>query len=307
MSKNKREIINLSNVATLVIPNKVGEQIRFLHEQVGNTEWSGFLLTHITGSLADIDNIKVLVNDIFLCDIGDPHRTEYTPADHIEDCFVQFPQYDYFEGKNKWDGDKKLKGLKMAQVHTHHNMGSFFSQTDLDDLNTNAGYHGLYISLIVTMDGRYKAKGAFIAKMKETCVITPNDFKSVNFKIQDEVEKLITFDFDIEFETEGWFIDRYDAVKVFKKAQAKKIEEERKNRPVPAVIKDYVSMNSYKKTKNFAPTMPLHHTTLKDAGVKHHFYPGYGNVYTDERGVSYDDSGLVIPEAEVQMLSDSGM
>lgn len=84
MSEQKKSTIQsrlprleLSNKPTLVITEKLKRQIDYLHNKVGNKEWSGELITREEGDITQLQDWKVIAEDIFLADIGSGAFTGY--------------------------------------------------------------------------------------------------------------------------------------------------------------------------------------------------------------------------------------
>lgn len=193
--------LKLKTNPILEISNNIEKKINTLHSMY-NVEWSGMLICEISGSLKDensLSKLKVKAKDLFLCDIGSQSFTSYKLTDHIDDFEKTYPALS-LSGPNKdpelwWDGKDKTYGLQIGQIHTHHSMDSFFSQTDLDELFTNTENYQFYISLIVNKDRSYKAKGAVVVvnEIIEQC----SSAFGLQIKKVRQVEQVLHFDFDI--------------------------------------------------------------------------------------------------------------
>lgn len=96
------------------------------------------------------ENFKVIAKGLFLLDIGSQSYTEYDPAD---------PELIKYLMANP-----EVLALKKGHIHSHNNMGVFFSGTDNDELADNSGFHNFYVSLIVNNRNEMCAKIAFKAK-----------------------------------------------------------------------------------------------------------------------------------------------
>ena len=297
----RRPITHLGNMATIRIPAKVSEQIRFLHDQVGHVEWSGMLMMKVQGGLDDIDSLVVDVAGIFPCNIGTVGGTEYSMSDHMDDAFEQFPEWDFIGG-DRWDGKTAFSGTKVGQIHTHHSLtgGAYFSSVDDGDLDANVSSHGMYVSLIVAMDGSYVCKGAVLAEAKVASDLDLSDYDTKLEFSPTVAEHLVTFDFNIEYDTEDWLENRLWALK-----DAKVLEDAaRANSKTLGTITNW---SKYKKpgTPEFVP-MTHQLKTLETAGFNYEFHAGYGNIYTDTFGVHWNDLGEVVSDEEftdIQMLN----
>ncbi len=103
--------------------------------RVYRDEWSGVLFYKVLETFHDSKlPSKVLCTEMFLEDIGNPVYTE----------FVNSPEFFEFM-MDRPDLMEQSSGL----IHSHNNMGVFFSGTDSDELYSNSVNHNHYLSLIV--------------------------------------------------------------------------------------------------------------------------------------------------------------
>lgn len=121
----------------------------FLCQKVWTEEWSGMLFYTTEGQFGDED-FSVTARGLFLLDIGTATYTEYDPADPEVIKFLM--------------ANPSVLAMKKGHIHSHNNMGVFFSSTDNDELADNCGFHNFYLSLIVNNKNEMCAKIAFKAK-----------------------------------------------------------------------------------------------------------------------------------------------
>ena|SRR6218665_1236785 len=187
---HSRTVRELQAKATLMISKEVMMQIHYLHHRVDrNTEWSGVLIYEtISGNINDPKNWVIGVKEIIPMDVGSSGYTEYeiNPDDEYS--------------SDKWM-DALEQGKKMGHIHTHHNMGTFFSGTDMSELHDNAPKHNYYLSLIVdykdhdawmakvAICGEIERSGKIITKMTTKTTWTA-DATDVDEDIVDEVEEV---------------------------------------------------------------------------------------------------------------------
>lgn len=133
------------------VSQKLQDQIHFLCKEVWNDEWSGMLFYETEGEFGQ-DNFKIVANELFPLDIGTQTYTEYQTSD---------PELIKFLMANP-----EARGMKKGHIHSHNNMGVFFSNTDNEELGDNCGFHNFYLSLIVNNKNDMCAKIAFKAKIK---------------------------------------------------------------------------------------------------------------------------------------------
>ena len=116
----------------------------------------------------------------------------------------QFPQL--MEDQGKW---------KMGHIHSHHNMSTFFSGTDTDELHENAVNYLYYLSLIVNFSGKYSAKIAVHTKEEDRYLVHKNETGDPVKTLIPGVERLMLIDCDIakgNADVPQWFSDQYDEI-----------------------------------------------------------------------------------------------
>jgi len=211
------ERLALSNKPRVIVTQKLKNQIDWLHEKCGATEWSGELITSEINTINDLDNWTIKCEDIFLVDIGSSAYTSYEvdkggfkSADIID-------LYDSYPGL--------LDGTQKAQhIHTHHSMQSFFSGTDWSQLEDRGILSNYFLMLIVNFKGEYVAKVAFKAEKSGKDAVELNFANNLDGRApltlsgQTAKEVLVVMDCIIEFEkpeqsVEESFSTRYDVVK----------------------------------------------------------------------------------------------
>ena len=181
--------------AKMIITPEFKSQIDYLHAKVkSSTEWSGMLFyTILEGDLQNFSKLVIRPDDIFLMDIGSAAHTAATiQGDDLMKMYETIP-----------DAENKKYGL----IHSHHNMDTFFSGTDVDELNENVHNHNFYVSLIVNYAGKYCAKVAWVAELKSSLSFNDIDDRPVS---QDTNQKVIVkVDFDIVFEKKEMAVPDY--------------------------------------------------------------------------------------------------
>lgn len=134
----KTKEIEINQKCTLVLSQALLNKISLNHQFVPkNLEWSGVLIYSITsGSLNDIENCVITVDDMILMNIGTSGYTEY-----------EFNKEDDYSFDTYCDALEA--GKKLGHIHTHHSMKAYFSGVDVSELHENAPNHAFYLSLIV--------------------------------------------------------------------------------------------------------------------------------------------------------------
>jgi hypothetical protein len=206
--------ISLSNKPKLIITQKLQKQIDWLHKTCGSTEWSGELITREIGKITDLDNWTIIAEDIFLVDVGSPGFTGYNVNEGAFKAADITELYDKFDGLI--DGD-----LKTQHVHSHHNMGTFFSGTDWSQLHDRALESNYFMMLITNFKNEHIAKVAFKAKSKTTTSglsfanDVENEFGELEFENEDSKEVLVVMDCIVEVEPCQTELDITDLKQVF--------------------------------------------------------------------------------------------
>lgn len=139
------EEILLKEKPLVLITEKAQQQIDYLHQEVGQTEWSGMICYQLEGSTDKLAEMVIKVTNVLPYNVGTPGYTEFKFG----------PETIKLEKESG-----TMKDLK-GKIHTHHSMATFFSGTDMADLRDNYEDYAMYLSLIVNFKGPYTAKIAF--------------------------------------------------------------------------------------------------------------------------------------------------
>lgn len=209
--------INIPKVGKLFLSDKVKEYIDCLHKEIGAVEWSGMLFYKIESG--DIKTMKDMVfksDFIYPRDIGTHTYTETIAGADVAEA------YDVYE-----DGIESSIGL----IHSHNNFSTFFSGTDIQELEDNAKLYNYYISLIVNFDGKYCAKIAFPGRQKATSVttLTDSDGKPYEFKNDTECDVIFIGDLDVEYNKKELVIEEWLDLKI------KALKEAKKPKPMQSI------------------------------------------------------------------------
>lgn len=198
--------VALSNKPTLIISKELQSQILYAHSVVGNIEWSGFVFfKEEKGTIKDLDNFTIRAVYAHILDVGTSGYTEFTIDGRIVEAFAEFPD---------------AKKCKTGMLHSHHNMDTFFSGTDMSELHDNAQFYPYYLSLIVNHYGKYCAKIAIVGKEDQSPrTLTCNaNIGNLIWTLGEKSEKdiIITMDCNIVLEQEPAFIKRLEELKAAK-------------------------------------------------------------------------------------------
>jgi hypothetical protein len=241
--KESLERFELANKPTLIITKELKNKIDFLHKKAGATEWSGELITREEGTITDLNDWKIIAEDIYLADIGSPGFTGYEidkgsfKSSDIIELYEQFPGL--LEGTHK-----------IHHLHSHHGMQAYFSGTDWENLEDRSLVSNYFLMLIVNFDGKWCAKVAFKAKKEGsraaqlTFSNNSDGFSPLKLESANDKDVLVVMDCKIEVEenllVDETFQQRYNKVVNDKAEEIKRKEEEKK--------KHYQSQNQYNKS-----------------------------------------------------------
>lgn len=202
-------LVKRSTSYKIIIPATVERQIRFLCERVWDTEWSGVLFYTPSGNLED-GSLEIHCVDIYPMDIGNATYTEFNMSPDVISYMAQKPE---------------LLDCKMGLIHSHNNMSTFFSGTDIATLAEEGNERNHFVSLIVNNAGKYTA--AITRKIKYHSVrdLSYEGFNgpvAIEGKEETEGEEIEYFNLDIVIEEEpnNDFKEIADRLADIKKAKA---------------------------------------------------------------------------------------
>lgn len=250
------KIVSMGNKPKLLIPEEVNNKIKYICSRINNVEWSGILVYKSTGSLDDINSLEMEVIDIYIMDIGSSAHTSfsYDPID-IATAFELNP--DWIENE-----------YRLGLIHSHVNMGVFFSGTDLSELQDNAKNYDYYLSLITNNMNQFVAKIAFIGEEEIVTKKKLSIFNSIKQIIkskeyEEETNKEeVVFTCNLEIHKEGFTVNFDDIDSRIDSIKSKKEEEAKKK-----VYSSYKSTNlGYQKELNF-PDHKTYRTYHKDDDI----------------------------------------
>jgi tetratricopeptide (TPR) repeat protein len=166
--------LDLSQVVTVILSDKVWHKIQFLCKNISTVEWSGCIIYNIKGRLDQPEKLDIKVLDLIPLDKGTTGFTSY----HFDERVLNFiVENDYLE-------------YKIGHIHSHHSMKTFFSGTDLEEVNENSEHIKPYLSIIVNNANEFSAKLAF--RMKR--------LSSTAYQYQDVDNKTMTLELPQEDE-----------------------------------------------------------------------------------------------------------
>lgn len=152
LKKPNLEVIQKLHRVPVVISDAILDKIRYLCSEIAKVEWSGVLIYAIEGSIKDVENFKCIIKEIIPMDKGSKTLTEYSMDGRVTDYFEEEVEEDRFE-------------YRIGHIHSHNTMETYFSGTDMSELNDNSEHHNYYLSLIVNNFMEMTAKIAYRAEI----------------------------------------------------------------------------------------------------------------------------------------------
>lgn len=213
-----------SSIYKLIVPENVEEKIRYLLRKFPSTEWSGVLFVTHEGSFENND-LVITCKDIYPMDLGNATFTEFTMNEEVA-AYMS-------ENIGLFDCDLQL-------IHSHHQMSTQPSGTDLNTLKEEGNERNCFVSLIVNNAGKYYA--AITRKVQTKSEVTVKKLGtsyeffgdgSKELEHKDEtttkvIEKEVIEYFDLEVERHevsnslAYLDDRFDEIMEKKATEGKK-------------------------------------------------------------------------------------
>lgn len=177
----------------IIITTEVERKIRYICQKVWNVEWSGVLFFTYSGSFENNDLVIRCV-DIYVMDIGSQAYTEFDMDPNVIAYICE-------------SEDPNLLDCQMGLIHSHNNMPTFFSGTDIATLEEEGKDKNNFVSLIVNNEGIYtaaitrKVKSKQVVRYTSTSFFSNEDVKSTEEYI-DNKEEIEWFPLEVEKENE---------------------------------------------------------------------------------------------------------
>lgn len=135
------QIVKKSTYYNMVVTEKVENKIRYICQQLPTVEWSGVLFYTTQGSFKD-NNLEIICQDIYLMDVGSAAYTEFNMSPEVISYMTENPE---------------LLDYQSGLIHSHNQMATFFSGTDVATLKEEGTDRNHFVSLIVNNEGTYTA------------------------------------------------------------------------------------------------------------------------------------------------------
>ncbi len=198
----------------LLISDEFYKQADILCKNISNVEWSGIVIYKITGSILSLFNaseakvpkesIFIEALDIIPMDKGTVGYTDYKFGPKVQKYMKNLAE-------ERGIDPKTLYSSRLGHVHSHVNMTTGFSSTDMDELDDNVRNHNGYLSIITNNRKEYNAKFVVAAslKSKNEGVFTDIDGQTATYtKEYPEKMSMVVFEPEIIFEDKEIFFNK---------------------------------------------------------------------------------------------------
>lgn len=173
------ELEKKSSSYKLLVSPELEKKIRYYLDRFPSIEYSGTLFYTVSGSF-ETNDLVINAFDFLLQDIGTGAYTEFNQSPDVIGYMVEHPEL---------LDETVYQGL----MHSHHNMGAFFSGTDTSTLREEGSDRVHFVSLIIDTKGTYQAAitRVVVEEMKATGFI-----KYPTFNNKEVVGNPITYSFN---------------------------------------------------------------------------------------------------------------
>lgn len=252
----------------------------YLCNKIPYQEWSGVLFYRVQGSIKDPENMICTLEDIYPMDKGSQTATNYEFDTSV---------FKHMEENN-------LEDCIMGHVHSHNNMATFFSGTDISELEDNVGNHNIYLSFITNNRNEYIAKICF--------EVSTNQTFNIQYQARDEKGELYNFTNEEKLNTVSKMVI-YDCeiipeVSVIKVTDSfvKRVDEiiQKANKP---------TYGGYTGYNHYGTGVPVGNATVNTSAASNpsnwsngnykKSYNDWSKTYEDEDDVYYSNSKTKLP------------
>lgn len=182
MEQKQIALLKRQDSYKIVIPEEVESKIRFVCQKIWKDEWSGTLFYKPEGSFED-GTLTIRCVDIYIMDIGSAAYTEFDMSPDVISYMTENPE---------------LLDCQMGLIHSHNQMATFFSGTDVNTLKEEGFDRNHFVSLIVNNEGTYTA--AITRRVNTTETVTSEyTYNTFNDETVKGVENYTTNDEYLEY------------------------------------------------------------------------------------------------------------
>lgn len=212
---SNQKIVNLVKQSAsykLLITKELAEKIKYVCNRIWKDEWSGTLFYKPEGKFED-GSLVIKCVDMYIMDIGNSVYTEFDMSPDVISYMTE---------------NTELLDCQLGLIHSHNQMSTFFSGTDIATLKEEGMDRNHFVSLIVNNAGTYTA--AITRKVNYKRIINENiyynSFEDKQIKdvksYEVENEELQYFNLDIEFENTDSYVNLDSRLEEIRKSKEHK-------------------------------------------------------------------------------------
>ena len=183
------------SIGKIIITKELCNIVDTLHSKIGAKEWSGILFYKlVSGKISNLKDLVFEAKYFYPMDIGNTASTEFEYSAELMDVYDIYPD---------------AMNYSIGLLHSHHNLGAFFSGTDMNELKNNSSNYNYYISLVVDFVKTPVCKIGFpVENSIKSSMIDNNGKKFTTCSIKKDIE---IFDLDVEYESKvelPWLVSK---------------------------------------------------------------------------------------------------
>ena len=201
------------NNIKVFVPKYFSDKVKYICGKIPTVEWCGIVFYTVENSIKDVENCKYILQDILPMSKDSGGATSYTSDERVIDYLMQ---------------DDRRLDWKQGDIHSHHNLGSFFSSTDYKDLHHQTNTSNVILSITVDNKNLYVGKVATKARAETADIVytaRDEDGKVYPFTQQKQSLEIVTvFNCIFEFEDSSVTVDEEFAKnvdRIIKEAEVK--------------------------------------------------------------------------------------
>ena len=277
--KERLPEVSSNEKINLHLSKNIYNKIVYLCNKIHNVEWSGVLFYDVKGNIKNPSKMSCIIKDILPMDMGSTTYTEYSFDSRVSNFIEKKDErFDWFVG----------------HIHSHNNMKTFFSATDMEELSDNSEHHNFYLSLIVNNKMNMTAKIAQRVKVNSVSYHA-NDKNGDNYrKVYDpENEALMIYDCNIIIEKlEEEFVNAVN--KIIK--ENTKTNKKRKIADIPSLSFNNLdeAISDWNKTNTLA--QPVDDEKIEEA-ILYSWNNGF--VYYDDTIEDFIDQSILFNDHKI--------
>ncbi len=168
------------------VPKTFSNKVSYICSKIPNVEWCGILFYTVDSSIKSPETCKYTLQDILPMSKDSGGSTSYQTDDRVIDYLMADPK------RLQW---------KQGDIHSHHNLGSFFSSIDYKDLQHQTDTSNVILSITVDNKNLYVGKVGMKARANVSEIVyIARDENGQKYELKKEQKVLETIEiFNCEF------------------------------------------------------------------------------------------------------------